>query len=114
MPQELAALFTRDGVLINSSGRSFGTTEIIKEVERLYKIGFDHEEVTVSQVWPVAEGVAMSTGDFKYTGKKENGEPLEFNGTWTAVDVKDNGQWKIKMVTGFGKNAPATAQMQTK
>ena len=107
----VAAFYTKDAVFVNSSGQGAGSAEITKEVERLYKIGFDHAELTVTQVWPVTEGVAMSTGDFKYTGKKANGDPLEFNGTWTGVDVKDNGQWKIKMSTGFGKAAPATAQM---
>ena len=110
----LAALHTKDAVFVNSSGQGQGTDEIIKEVERLYKIGFNHADFSVTHVWPVSEGVAMATGDFTYSGKKQNGDPLEFKGTWTAVDVKDNGQWKIKMATGFGKTAPATAQMQSK
>jgi uncharacterized protein (TIGR02246 family) len=108
----VAALFAKDAVFVNSSAQGRGTAEITQEVERLYKIGFTRVEFTVNQVWPIAEGVATATGDFKYTGKKANGDPLEFNGTWTSVDVKENGQWKIQMSTGFGKNAPATAQIK--
>jgi len=108
----VAALYAKDAVFVNSSTQGRGTAEITQEIERLYKIGFDRVEFTVNQAWPIAEGVAISTGDYVYTGKKQNGDPLEFKGAWTAVSVKDNGQWKIKMSTGFGKNAPATAQIK--
>jgi hypothetical protein len=50
--------------------------------------------------------MVVSTGEARVTGKSEKGDPLELNVIWTAVDVRENGQWKIRMLTSVPKPPP--------
>jgi hypothetical protein len=44
------------------------------------------------------------------TGKSEKGDPLEVNIIWTSLDVRENGQWKIRMLTTVPKPPPPPQQ----
>ena len=38
-------------------------------------------------------------GKFRVTGKNDKGEPMDSAGVWTAVYVKQDGKWKVRMLT---------------
>jgi hypothetical protein len=82
------------------------------DIEQLYqgvfKAGIDHIEITVNQVWPLGTDAALAMGEYRQTGKNQSGAPIENAGLWTATDVRDNGHWKIRMLTaGLPKAPPA-------
>ena len=77
-----------------------------KYYENTFKAGFDHLEVKTTEIQPLSDDMAMSTGEFRITGKSEKGDPLDVTVIWTALDVRENGQWKIRMLTSLPKPPP--------
>ena len=90
----IAALYARDGIYVSSAGPR---TDVANIYEGVWKAGFDHMETTVNQVWPLGTDTALVLGEYHTTGKNQNGEPIELAGRWTAVDIRENGNWKIRM-----------------
>jgi ketosteroid isomerase-like protein len=72
----------------------------------VFKAGFNHEEATIDQAWPLGADAAIAMGEYRITGKKQSGEPLEVNGRWTAAYVRDGGNLKIRMLSAFPKAPP--------
>jgi ketosteroid isomerase-like protein len=88
------------GVLVNAAGMQ---ADIAKYYEGAFKAGFDHNEVTVDQAWPLGADTALVMGEYTISGKNQSGAAMESAGRWTAVDVREGGQWKIRMLTAFPK-----------
>jgi uncharacterized protein (TIGR02246 family) len=99
----IAALYAKGGILVNPAGPH---ADIEKYVEGGFKAGFDHQEITVSEVWPLGPDTAIAMGEFRITGKNQSGAPIENAGLWTATDVREEGHWKIRMLTGLPKAPP--------
>ena len=99
----IAALYASDGVLVNATGMQ---ADIAKNAEGAFKAGFDHEEVTVDQAWPLGADTALAMGEYTISGKNQSGTAIEISGRWTAVDVRVGGQWKIRMLTAIPKPPP--------
>ena len=55
--------------------------------------------------------MAMATDESEVTGKSEKGDPLDVAIIWTNLHVRENGQWKIRMLTSVPKppQPPQTA-----
>ena len=100
----IAALYASGGMLVNPTGLH---TDIEQLIKGAFKTGFDHMEITVNQVWPLGADAALAMGEFRETGKNQSGAPIEFDGVWTAIDVREDGHWKIRMLTGMPKAPPA-------
>jgi uncharacterized protein (TIGR02246 family) len=92
----IAAVFSHDGIYLSSAGARADIGNIYQNV---WKAGFDHIESTVESVWPLAEDIAVSAGGYRTTGKNKDGAPIEIRGRWSAVDVRMDGQWKIRMLS---------------
>lgn len=99
----IAALYANGGMLVNPAGPH---TDIEKFVEGAFKAGFDHQDVTVIDVWPLGPDTALAMGEFRITGKNQSGAPIENAGLWTATDIRENGHWKIRLLTGLPKAPP--------
>jgi ketosteroid isomerase-like protein len=99
----IAALYASGGVHINPVGPR---TDIAELYQGVFKAGFNHEEGTVDQAWPLGADSAVAIGEYRITGKKESGEPLEVIGRWTAAYVRDGGNLKIRMLSAFPKAPP--------
>jgi ketosteroid isomerase-like protein len=99
----IAALYAIGGVLVNPAGPH---ADIAEYYQGAFKSGLDHEEVTVDQAWPLGTDTAVAIGEYHITGKKQNGEPLEIIGRWTAAYVPEGGKLKIKMLSAFPKAPP--------
>jgi uncharacterized protein (TIGR02246 family) len=100
----IAALYTSGGVLVNPTGPH---TDIEQFVQGAFKAGFDHVDITVNQVLPLGTDAALAIGEYHQTGKNQSGAPIEVAGVWTATDVREDGHWKIRMLTGMPKAPPA-------
>jgi ketosteroid isomerase-like protein len=90
-------------VLVNPAGPQ---TNIPKFYEDSSKAGFDHNDVTVDQVSPLAADMALAMGEYRISGKNQSGAAMEAAGRWTAVDVREGGKLKIRMLTAFPKPPP--------
>ena len=96
----IAALYATGGVQVNQAGP---TTDVAKRYEGVFKAGFNHNDLTVSQVSPLGNDAAVSMGEYHLTGKNQSGAPIEAAGIWTAVDVREGGTWKIRMLSAIPK-----------
>ncbi|MGY3483990.1 ketosteroid isomerase-like protein [Bradyrhizobium sp. USDA 4011] len=102
----IAALFAKGGMHINPVGPR---TDIAEFYKGAFKAGFDHEEITLDQVWPLGADGALAMGEWRITGKNQSGAPIENGGRWTSVDVREGGKLKIRMLSAFPKAPPPKA-----
>jgi hypothetical protein len=96
--------FTRKTALVTASPASFkliknGQQEITEHNKNLMKT-FNHNEGTLDQVTPVGNDEAISVGEYHFTGQGPNG-PTKPDGHWTALYVREGGQWKIRLLTAM-------------
>lgn len=106
-PACIAALYASGGVIVNAAGMQ---ADITKLYEGTFKAGFDHNENTVDQAWPLGADMALCMGEYTISGKNQSGAAMETSGRWTAVDIREGGQWKIRMLTAFPKPPPPPQQ----
>lgn len=102
-PAGIAALFANGGILVTNMGPQ---SDLAKYYEGAFKAGLDHEEITVDQVQPLGTDALIATGEYHITGKNSSGAPVEIKGFWTGVDVREDGIWKVRMLSGIPKAAP--------
>ena len=102
----IAGLYTKDGVLVNPAGPE-------KSVEQYYqnafKTGFNHQDIALEDVSSLGPDAAISMGEVHISGRSQNGSVLESNGRWTAVEVREGGAWKIRLLTAFPTGQAPTA-----
>jgi uncharacterized protein (TIGR02246 family) len=103
----VASMFTKDGVRVSSGVDAVSTgPEAIKDiVTTQFKSGLAHIDLVVDQVSVVGTDVAIAVGKYRSTGQGQSG-PLSVNGNWTEVNVREEGVWKIRLLTLAPKPAP--------
>ena len=72
----------------------------------LSKPGLITSKLKMTEVQSLSENMALATGESQVTGKSEKGDPIDLTVIWTALDVRENGQWKIRMLTSVPKPPP--------
>ena len=92
----LAARYTPDAVVVNPAGM---TQVSAKFFEAFFADGPRRIETVFDQVWPVTADTALGAGTFHLTGKNLKGEAVDFKGRWTAAYVRQDGNWKIRLLT---------------
>ena len=100
----MATHFTTDAVVVTSRGLQ---PDVRKLFEAVLKAGFDHAEVQTDKFWSLGPDTAIGMGQSHYTGKNPSGTAIESSNFFTATYVKQDGKWKIRMLTGFPKAPPA-------
>ncbi|KRR19055.1 hypothetical protein CQ14_18810 [Bradyrhizobium lablabi] len=103
----ITSLFTKDYLRVTQNGIEPDNT---KYYEGAFKNGMNHLEIKTSDVQELSENMVMQTGEARVTGKSEKGDPLEANVIWSSVNVRENGQWKIRMLTSVPKPPPQAQQ----
>ena len=96
----IAGLYTKDGVLVSSAGKAVktGPQEIEQSYQSAFKSGMNHIEITLDQVSPFGSDAAISMGEYYLAGQGQSG-PIKVEGHWTAVDAREGGAWKIRLLT---------------
>ena len=100
----MATHFTTNAVAVTPRGLQ---SDVRKLFEAVIRAGFDHAEVQTDQFWSLGPDTAIGTGRSHYTGKNPSGTAIESSNFFTATYVKQDGKWKIRMLTGFPKAPPA-------
>jgi ketosteroid isomerase-like protein len=98
-PACVKALYTEDGVFINAAGKQ----DPLTAYTATFKAGFDKLEPSVDAVWQIDNDTPAAVGKFHITGKNEKGEAVDAEGIWSAVYAKQDGAWKISMLTASVK-----------
>jgi ketosteroid isomerase-like protein len=99
----ITSLYTKNYLRVSADGVVADNT---KYYEGGFKAGFNHLEIKTTEVQPVSDDMVISTGEARITGKSEKGDPLDATVIWTGLDVRENGQWKIRMLTSLPKPPP--------
>jgi ketosteroid isomerase-like protein len=86
----VAAFFASGGMLVTRGGQR---TDI-------------EQAITVDQVWRLGTDAALAANTYHLTGKNQSGAPMVNAGLWTAVDVRESGNWRIRMLTAFPRPPP--------
>ena len=107
----ITSLYTKNYLRVNAGGV---VTDNTKLYEDTFKTGFDRLEVKTTEIQPLSDDMAMLTGESRITGKSEKGDPIDVTVIWTALDVRENGQWKIRMLTSLPKPPPTQPQQAAK
>ena len=94
----LAALFTKDAVLVASDGMFFGRPAIQKR----YADTFQRSPITTSSgqgsSLNAIDNAAWSTGKWWTTRQDQTGPKFE-SGFWSAIYVREGDGWKIRLLT---------------
>jgi len=96
----IAALYASGGIIVNATGPH---ADIAETYAGIFKAGFNHNDITVGEVWPLGADTLLAVGEYHITGKNQSGVPLEVTGIWTATDVREGGKWKIRMLSAIPK-----------
>jgi ketosteroid isomerase-like protein len=99
----ITSLFAKNYLRVTQDGVVADNT---KYYEDAFKAGLNHLEVKMTEVQSLSENMALATGESQVTGKSEKGDPIDLTVIWTALDVRENGQWKIRMLTSVPKPPP--------
>lgn len=99
----IAALFATGGIHVNPAGPR---SDIADFYQGAFKAGFDHEEITVDQAWPLDSDMALAIGNYRLSGKNQSGAPIETSGIWTATYVTEGGKLKIRLISAMPKPPP--------
>ena len=72
-------------------------TDIEQFYQGVFKAGFDHQEVSVDDAWPLGADAALAIGQYRISGRDPSGTLPQRGGYWTATYVREGGNWKIRM-----------------
>jgi ketosteroid isomerase-like protein len=97
------ALYTKDGVFINAAGKQ----DPLAAYTGTFKAGFNKLDASVDASWPIDNDTPAAMGKFHITGKNDKGEAVDAEGIWSAVYAKQDGVWRISMLTAAVKPPPA-------
>ena len=100
----IAALYANGGMHVTAEGPR---TDIAQFYEGAAKAGLNHEDITLKEVWPLGADAALAMGEYRLTGKNQSGAPMEVGGIWTAIDIREGGKLKIRMLSAMPKPPPA-------
>jgi len=107
----ITSLFTKNYLRVTADGVVADNTKLYEDT---FKAGFNHLKVKTTEAQSLSENMAIVTGEAQLTGKSEKGDPLDLAVIWTALDVRENGQWKIRMLTSLPKPPPQQPQQAAK
>jgi uncharacterized protein (TIGR02246 family) len=94
----IAAMFTKDAERVSKAGPAVGPQAIEEIFKAQFKAGYNHIDLTVDQVSPLGDDAAITFGEYRATGQGQS-DPLKVEGRWSEVEVREGGQWKIRLLT---------------
>lgn len=112
-PAAVAALFTKDAVLVTNTGPVYGSEAIEKYHAAAFKEGhFSNYTNKWDQYSPHMIGAdgkeVWSNGEWSLTWQGKTGGPVSVKGYWSSISVLDtDGVWKDKMQTWNMSPPPA-------
>ena len=89
----MATMITQDNFTDFGKLKNFFESHFTRDVRRMKKISIAAEADDLSQIY---QGTfALTKGSTKEHYELTDGRIFDMDGRWTAVSIKDNGQWKL-------------------
>jgi ketosteroid isomerase-like protein len=109
----VASLYSKDGVQINPGGVF---SDITKLYEGNFKNGTERIDIRTGHVWVINNDTVLAEGETDIFGKNpSSGEATKVTVYWSATDIRENGQMKIRMLTvGLKPPPPKEAEASAK
>ena len=103
-PAWVASLYSNDGVQVNPGG----VFPDIKAVyEQNFKNGEDRIEIRTGHISPLSNDLVLADGEVDIFFKNDKGETNKLTFFWTGVDIRENGQMKVRMLTAASSQKQA-------
>ena len=107
-----AALFTEDALIVTQDGPFYGRQAIEKYyADTFQNWRFINPVIKADQNSPHALGTtgneAWSNGEWSCAIQGKSGDPIQLNGYWSAVYVREGDAWKIRLDTSVPAAAPS-------
>lgn len=95
----IAGLYAAEGVHVAPNGPR---SDIGRFYDELFKFGFTDQETVLQEVRLLATDIAIASGEYRISGKAQDGSPMTRGGYWTATYQRDEtGSWKIVVQTAI-------------
>jgi uncharacterized protein (TIGR02246 family) len=99
----IAAVYTRDGVMVTTEGPVIGRQAIQNWFTYLYQRWHPKNHIDkLDENFPRSIGTAgnelWATGESSETGQGKNGEPIPIKNYWAAIYVREVDDWKIRVL----------------
>jgi ketosteroid isomerase-like protein len=97
----LAAMYTKDAVIITNTGPVYGREAIEKMYSDLFKqVHFSNHVAKDDQVSPHAIGNEFwCNGEWSLTYQVKGSDPVQQKGYYSAIDSREGDTWKLRTVT---------------
>ncbi len=100
----VAAFFTEDAVQVTPEGPIYGREAIEKQFADLFTQNLHvTEHINKTDRPPHAIGTAGNevwrNGEWSFTLQGKSGGPIQLKGYWSAINVREGDDWKIRMLT---------------
>ena len=100
----VASLYSKDGIQINPGGVF---SDLKATYETNFKNGTQRIEVRPHNSWVLNNDLVLGEGETDIFGKNPStGEATKVTVYWSGIDVRENGQLKIRMLTVGMKPPP--------
>jgi ketosteroid isomerase-like protein len=111
-PAAIAALYTDDAVFVSDRGPVYGREAIKKWYADVFQRWHPKDHIGKADQYSAhAIGTAgheiWSNGEWSETGQGETGEAIQIKGYWSAIDILEGDDLKIRMMTYNLSPAPA-------
>ena len=100
----IAALYTKDGFIINPAGKHV----ITEYYGGAFKAGMNKLEAIVEETWQIDNDTPGAMGKFRVTGKNDKGEPMDLAGIWTAGICQ--ARWRVENPNAHGGSKATGAE----
>ncbi|WP_456631976.1 nuclear transport factor 2 family protein [Bradyrhizobium sp. URHC0002] len=100
----IAALYTKDGFIINPAGKHI----ITEYYGGAFKAGMNKLEATVEEAWQIDNDTPGAMGKFLVTGKNDKGEPMDSVGIWTRRLCQ--ARWRLENPNADGGSKATAAE----
>jgi ketosteroid isomerase-like protein len=99
----VAAFFTEDAVQVTPEGPIYGREAIEKQFAGRFTQIHVSEHINKTDRPPHAIGTAGNevwrNGEWSFTLQGKSGGPIQLKGYWSAINVREGDDWKIRMLT---------------
>jgi uncharacterized protein (TIGR02246 family) len=104
-PVAMAALYTRDGVLVTEKGPIIGRQAIERWYTALWQSWHSTNRITkvdenAYHLIGTAGNEVWATGEFSEIGQGKTGEPIPIKGYFSAIYVREGDDWKKRVLIG--------------
>jgi hypothetical protein len=74
--------------------------------EQNFKNGEDRIDIRTGHISPLSNDLVLADGEVDIFFKNDKGETNKLTFFWTGVDIRENGQMKVRMLTAAPKPEP--------